>query len=65
MRRLTLGDAHLVIIPCNLCQSLQRNYDDICILVRILYLPQQCFDLQGSAGEALPWYSKGGNNLQP
>ncbi len=53
------GAAHLVIIPCNLCQSLQRNNDNICILVSILYLPQQCFNLQGSASEALPCSSQG------
>ena len=44
--------AYLVIVPCNLCQSLQRNYDNICVFVRILYLPQQCFNLQESASEA-------------
>ncbi len=43
------GEAHLVITPCNLCQSLQRHNDNICIFFGVLYLPQQCFDLQGSA----------------
>lgn len=43
------GATHLIIIPRNLGQSFKRHNDNICIFLGILYLLQQCFDLQGSA----------------